>query len=278
MTSLAPAASGAAGGVFEGAPTMPLPVLMYHGVGDSVSADFRRWEVPPGAFAEQLEALVESGYHLTGLTDALAHPTRRQVVITFENGFEDFVTTAVPALRAIGASATLYVPTAFVGRRATWLDGYTERNLPLLDWSDLAALAGEGIELGSHGHRHLELDVVPTALARYDVTASRRLIEERTGRRPDSFCYPFGYHCAAVRHVVAAAGFESACEVGYRIHQPTLSRFAISRLIVNRAAGAADILRLVSQGHRDALLSVRRGLQSGWRTYRAARWRLGRGA
>ncbi len=129
MTSLAPAASGAASGVFDGAPTMPLPVLMYHGVGDSVSADFRRWELPPGAFAEQLEALAESGYHLTGLTDALAHPARRQVVITFENGFEDFVTTAVPALRAIGASATLYVPTAFVGRRATWLDGYTERNL-----------------------------------------------------------------------------------------------------------------------------------------------------
>jgi peptidoglycan/xylan/chitin deacetylase (PgdA/CDA1 family) len=243
-----------------------------------VSADFRRWEVPPAVFAEQLDALAADGYHLTGLTDALAHPTRRQVAITFDDSFEDFVTTAVPALRAVGASATLYVPTAFVGRRARWLDSYSDRNLPLLDWSDLAALAGDGIELGSQGHRHLELDVVPTALARYDVTASRRLIEEKTGRRPDSFCYPFGYHCASVRHVVAAAGFESACEVGYRIHQPLSSRFAISRLIVHRAAGARDILRLVSEGHRDALLNARRGLRSGWRAYRAARWRLGRGS
>lgn len=278
MARVVTAAPGLAPGSVEAAAGFPLPVLMYHSIGDSVSSDFRRWEVPPAAFAEQLAALVSDGYHLTGLTDALAHPNRRQVAITFDDGFEDFVTTAVPALRAIGASATLYVPTAFVGRRARWLDSYAERNLPLLDWSDLAALAGEGIELGSHGHRHLELDVVPTALARYDVTASRRLIEEKTGRLPDSFCYPFGYHCASVRHVVAAAGFDSACEVGYRIHRPMSSRFAISRLIVDRTAGPRDILRLVSEGHRDALLNARRGLRSGWRAYRAARWRLGRGS
>ncbi|THJ74589.1 polysaccharide deacetylase family protein [Candidatus Frankia alpina] len=276
MTALATALPGATSGVLDEAPPMPLPVLMYHSVGDSVSADFRHWEVPPGVFAEQLGALAAGGYHLTGLTDALRHPHRRQVAITFDDGFEDFLTTALPALQTAGASATLYIPTAYPGRRATWLDGYSERNLPLLDWPDLADLAGEGIELGSHGHRHLELDVVPTALARYDVTASRRMIEEKTGRSPDSFSYPFGYHCASVRHVVAAAGFDSACEVGYRLHQPTQSRFGISRLVVDRAAGAADILRLVTRGHRDALTSARRGLRSGWRAYRAARWRLGR--
>jgi peptidoglycan/xylan/chitin deacetylase (PgdA/CDA1 family) len=268
---------GAGSGVLDEPLTTPLPVLMYHGVGDSVSADFRRWEVPPGAFAEQLGALAASGYHLTGLTDALAHPHRRQVAITFDDGFEDFVTTALPALQNVGAQATLYVPTAYPGRRATWLDGYSERNLPLLDWPDLAALAAEGVELGSHGHRHLELDVVPTALARYDVTASRRAIEEKTGRSPDSFSYPFGYHCASVRTVVAAAGFDSACELGYRLHQPLRSRFAISRLVVDRTAGAVDILRMVAHGHRDALASARRGLRSGWRAYRAARWRLGHG-
>ncbi|MCK9897547.1 polysaccharide deacetylase family protein [Frankia sp. AgB32] len=269
---------GTTSGVPGEAFTIPLPVLMYHSVGDSVSADFRRWEVPPGTFAEQLGALVASGYHLTGLTDALAHPLRRQVAITFDDGFDDFVSTALPALQTAGANATLYIPTAFAGRRATWLDGYSERNLPLLDWSDLAALADEGVELGSHGHRYLELDVVPTAIARYDVTASRRAIEEKTGRSPDSFSYPFGYHCASVRHVVAAAGFDSACEIGYRLHQPVESRFAISRLVVDRTAGSDEILQMVEHGHRDALASARRGLRSGWRAYRAARRRLGHGA
>lgn len=278
VTTMTTALPGVDTGLIEPPLATPLPVLMYHSVGDSVSADFRRWEVPPGAFAEQLGALSANGYHLTGLSDALAHPERRQVAITFDDGFEDFVTTALPALQNVGAGATLYVPTAYAGRRASWLDGYSERNLPLLDWPDLAALAGEGVELGSHGHRHLELDVVPTALARYDVTASRRAIEENTGRSPDSFSYPFGYHCASVRSVVAAAGFCSACEIGYRLHQPIRSRFAISRLVVEPTAGAVEILRLVAQGHRDALASARRSLRSGWRAYRAARWRLGRGA
>lgn len=263
----------------DGSPSAPcrsaLPVLMYHSIGDSVSADFRRWEVPAGVFAEQLGSLVEHGYTVTSLSDALANPRERQVAVTFDDGFEDFVTRALPVLAEFGAAATLYVPTAYVGQRARWLEAYAERELALLDWPALAALADRGIEIGAHGHRHVELDVVPPAIARYDVTASMRTIAEETGHRPASFCYPFGYHSPGVRQIVESAGFGSACEVGYRIHRRSRSRFQVSRLIVGRSVGAADILRLVTEGHRDAALAARRRLRAGWRAYRSIRWRLG---
>jgi peptidoglycan/xylan/chitin deacetylase (PgdA/CDA1 family) len=248
---------------------------MYHSVGDSASAAFRRWEVPSGAFAEQLGSLTERGYTITSLSDALANPRERQVAVTFEDGSEDFVTDALPVLADYGAGATLYVPTAFVGSRARWLESYDERELLLLDWPELTSLADRGIELGSHGHRHVELDVVPAAMARYDVTASMRTLTEQTGRRPGSFCYPFGYHSPTVRRIVASAGFGSACEVGYRIHRRSRSRFQVSRLLVGRSVGAAEILRLVAEGHKDASLAARRGLRAGWRAYRSVRWRLG---
>lgn len=255
-----------------------LPVLMYHSIGNSVSADFRTWEVPPGAFAEQLGALVENGYTLTGLSDALANPRERQIAVTFDDGFTDFVTRALPVLRELGAGATLYVPTAHVGRRADWLTDYAERDLPLLDWPELAALAEEGIEIGSHGHRHLELDVLPPALAHEDIAESMRVLTERIGRRPRSFCYPFGYHSLRVRAMVMAAGFSSACEVGYRLHRRSRSRFAVSRLIVDRSVDGPGMLRLVTEGQRGLAFTARRRLRVGWRAYRAARLRLGRDA
>ncbi|OAA20123.1 Polysaccharide deacetylase [Frankia sp. EI5c] len=252
-----------------------LPVLMYQSIGESSAAAFHRWEVPAGALAEQLGSLAEHGYTVTSLSDALANPRERQVAITFDNGFEDFLTRALPVLAEFGARATLYVPTAYVGQRARWLEPYAERELALLDWPALAALIDRGIEIGAHGHRHVELDVVPPAIARYDVTASMRTISEETGRRPDSFCYPYGYHSPGVRRIVESAGFGSACEVGYRLHRRSRSRFQVSRLLVGRSVGAADILRLVTEGQREAALAARRRLRSGWRAYRSLRWRLG---
>ncbi|EFC79798.1 polysaccharide deacetylase family protein [Parafrankia sp. EUN1f] len=258
-----------------GSSRVALPVLMYHSIGDSSATAFRRWEVPAGALAEQLGSLAEHGYTVTSLSDALANPRERQVAITFDNGFEDFVTRALPVLAEFGARATLYVPTAYVGQRARWLEPYAGRELALLDWPALAALVDRGIEIGAHGHRHVELDVVPPAIARYDVTASMRTISEETGQRPESFSYPFGYHSPGVRQIVENAGFASACEVGYRIHRRSRSRFQVSRLIVGRSVGAGDILRLVTEGHRDAALAARRRFRAGWRAYRSIRWRLG---
>ncbi|WP_018638650.1 polysaccharide deacetylase family protein [Parafrankia elaeagni] len=252
-----------------------LPVLVYHSIGDCSVPSFRRWEVPAGALVEQLGSLAEHGYTITSLSDALANPRERQVAVTFDNGFEDFVTRALPVLAEFGAGATLYVPTAYVGQRARWLEPYAERELALLDWPTLAALTDRGIEIGAAGHRHVELDVVPPAIARYDVTASMRTIAEETGHRPSSFCYPFGYHSPGVRRIVESAGFASACEMGYRIHRRSRSRFQVSRLIVGRSVGAADIIRLVTEGHRDAALAARRKLSAGWRAYRSIRWRLG---
>ncbi|WP_131765349.1 polysaccharide deacetylase family protein [Candidatus Protofrankia californiensis] len=252
-----------------------LPVLMFHSIGDGASAAFRRWQVPPALFADQLACLGAAGYRLLSLSEALSRPVEKNVAITFDDAFADFSTHAVPALRKANAGATLYVPTAYVGGRATWLSAYPEGASPLLAWSDLRDLHSAGYEIGSHSHRHAELDLLNSHELRHDVETSRRLLEDELRCRTQSFCYPFGYHTRTVRKVVADAGFTSACEVGYRIHHRDASPFSVSRLIVTGSTSPEQTLALVRNGQPGITPYLRRGGRTPWRAFRAARHGLG---
>ncbi|WP_250283468.1 MULTISPECIES: polysaccharide deacetylase family protein [unclassified Frankia] len=248
-----------------------LPVLMFHSIGNGASAAFRRWQVPPALLVEQLACLSAAGYQLLGLSEALSQPAGKHVAITFDDAFADFSTHAVPALRQVGAGATLYAPTAYVGGRATWLSAYPEGASPLLAWSDLRDLHAAGYEIGSHGHRHTDLDLLAGPELRRDVETSRRLLGAELGSPARSFCYPFGYHTRAVRAAVADAGFASACEVGYRIHRRDTSPFSISRLIVTGSTSPEQALALVRGGQPGVVPYLRRGTRTPWRAFRAAR-------
>jgi peptidoglycan/xylan/chitin deacetylase (PgdA/CDA1 family) len=97
-----------------------LPVLCYHRVCDP-SAEPRAHRglcVPPAAFAEQLDALA-ARYEVVTLADVLdarRHEhrlPRRALLITFDDAYDDFASTAWPMLRERSLPAALFVPTGF---------------------------------------------------------------------------------------------------------------------------------------------------------------------
>src|SRR3954464_3912929 len=92
-------------------PAWSLPALMYHSV-SAIAGPLRDLAVPPKRLAEQLAALTAAGYRLVGLSEAGdllgAGTPDRLIAVTFDDGYRDFLTAGVPALAAVGASATLY--------------------------------------------------------------------------------------------------------------------------------------------------------------------------
>lgn len=61
-----------------------------------------------------------------------------------------------------------------------------------LDWGHVKSMMSSRIGFGSHGVSHSLLTMIPAAEADFEIGESRRVIEKRTGRAPDSFSYPNG--------------------------------------------------------------------------------------
>ena len=248
-----------------------MPALMYHSV-SAVGGPMRDLAVPPGLLAEQLGALSDAGYRLVGLSEALdlldAGSSDRLLAVTFDDGYRDFLTAGVPALRAAGARATLYASVGHLGGDARWLGRWAPDFGPMLTWSELAEVADAGVEIGNHGLIHHPLDVLPSAELRREVVRSHDELEQRLQRKVRSFAYPHGYHSRRVRGVVATSGHDNATEVGRRLHTPRERRFAVPRLQPTPGHSGADLVAMVTAGGPGLVPRLKRAAQPGWRMVR----------
>ena len=246
---------------------MSLSVLMYHSVGGPLPARLDELVVPATDLDEHLAALVDDGWSLVGLTEALARPGDRVVALTFDDGYTDFLHTALPVLERHGARSTLYVPTRDLGGCASWLpDG---GDLALLDAAGVAEVAARGQEIGSHGAQHVPMDVLPAAVADAHLRESRRVLEDVAGRPVRSFCYPHGYHSRRLRERVRRAGYLNACAIGHRSSPAGEDPWAISRLMVRPGTGGRDLVAL-ARGSRAAgpVPALKRLAAPAWRATR----------
>jgi peptidoglycan/xylan/chitin deacetylase (PgdA/CDA1 family) len=256
-----------------------LPALMYHSV-SAIGGPLRDLAVPPKRLAEQLGALTAAGYRLVGLSEALdllaAGSTDRLVAVTFDDGYRNFLTEAVPALDQAGARATLYASVGHLGHHADWLGRWSPDFGRMLTWAELAEVAAAGVEIGNHSLIHHPLDVLPAAQLRDEVVRSHDELEQRLGAEVRSFAYPHGYNARRVRDVVEAAGHDNATEVGRRLHSPRERRFAVPRLQPTPDHTGADLVALVSTGGSTLIPRLKRMAQPGWRLVRAAARKTGR--
>lgn len=134
------------------------------------------------------------------------------VAITFDDGFQNFASTAWPILREHGLDATVFVVTGRVGSTNRWTDSTdpTVPDLPLMGWDTIGKLADEGVEIGSHGRTHRPLGGLPAEALASELEGSAAAIRERAGVDPTSLAYPYGAHDAAAE-LAARRYYERAC-------------------------------------------------------------------
>ena len=256
-----------------------LPVLLYHAISDEASSEVARFAIAPKVFDEHMRHLAEEGYSSMTVTEflaVLASPASRDgrsgvlperpVVVTFDDGFRDFLTNALPIMQRHGIVSTLYATTGFMGEGEA--PGTNRSGDEMLSWSELAEVAREGIEVGGHTHSHPMLDTLPHGAAREEITRCKALIEQHTGAPVASFAYPHGYSSAWVRREVAEAGYTSACAVKNAMSHTRDDRFAIARLMLEATHTRGDFLRMLSGEGVPVASSSDRWKTRGWRIAR----------
>lgn len=215
-----------------------VPILLYHRIAEDAAPSFRPFTVPPGLFLAHMKYLHAHGYtpltvsqYSALRTDGSSSLPKRPVVITFDDGFADFYTHALPILRRFAFNATLYVTTASMNGMSRWLR-QPGASRPMLTWKQLHACVEQGIECGAHSHTHPQMDLLTRTEAKKEIALCKDMLEEHIAREVTSFAYPYGYHTKSHQHLVRDAGFSSACAVIDAMSSPADDAFALARLYV----------------------------------------------
>ena len=189
-------------------------MLMYHSV-SSCTEDPYRITVSPYRLDRQLRWL--RGRGLSGVSVGELMRARAAgcdaglVGLTFDDGYTDFVDTALPLLRRHGCTATVFVLPGRLGGDNAW-DELGPRK-PLLDAEGIRKAAAEGMEVGSHGLMHTDLTTADDATVERETKQSRALLADITGNAPEGFCYPYGTVDPRAVRAVREAGYGYACAI-----------------------------------------------------------------
>ena len=176
-------------------------ILMYH----SVSENRKLFTVTPDDFARQMRYLYEQKFFVLNLEDAVSHMqknslSQKTVVVTFDDGYKDNYSNAFPILKQYRFPATI-----FVSKQAEESDALSEQEMREMVRSGL-------ITFGSHAHHHVKLPQLSDTEIETELAASKKILENITGKNVHTLAYPFGSYDKRVKSI-AAKYYRIACAV-----------------------------------------------------------------
>ncbi|MBZ9850367.1 glycosyltransferase [Mesorhizobium sp. CA14] len=191
-----------------------IPVLMYHSVADDGPATLARFRCMPAAFASQMAWLRANGFHAINSEQLERFIANRQpfvgrpVLITFDDGFQNFADQAWPILRANDLTAEVFLVTDLVGESALW-DAVSGPPTPLMDAGTVRRLAGEGAFFGSHLATHRAIDGLSTSELAAELLRSRMFVERWTGRPIATFAAPYSVTDRRLGRLARECGYQA---------------------------------------------------------------------
>lgn len=190
------------------APTRPvtrLPILVYHHIRENQGWPKDSWSakmsISPKGFERQMQWLVDRGYTTVNLDDAAAmlkgekEGPAKPVVITFDDNNMSGYDLGLPVLKKHGLTATFYVVTDRFDNKNT-----THREI-------LKDMLAQGMDIQSHTVTHRALTGLGQKDIDWELTESRRAIEELLGTKVNHVAYPGTAHNQTVRDRTKAMGY-----------------------------------------------------------------------
>lgn len=199
--------------------TPAIPILTYHSIdssGSVISTDVNR-------FCRQMECLAEKKTQVLALSEAvsiLKHGVSvpsNAVVLTFDDGFRNFFSCALPILRELQFPATVFLVTGRAGKDNQWQGQSSDiPRLDLLNWQEVREASRAGIDFGVHTITHPNLACLSREDLVREIIEPQRTISDQVGHRPKVFAYPYGIHTPIAEEIVCQT-YEAACSVEMRL-------------------------------------------------------------
>ncbi len=211
-----------------------VPWLMYHKLGPRPSGvRLKGLYVGRALFERQLSQLRQAGFTTPGCD---APPpgdgnAERRLALTFDDGFVNVLEHGLEPLARQGFRAVEYLVADRIGGWNEWEVAEGEARQPLMNETQVREWLAAGHGIGSHTLTHPFLTRLGSKRAREEIVASKKKLEDRFGLPVWHFCYPYGDWNPAVRDLVIAAGYETACTTEFGVNTGATPRFELKRIL-----------------------------------------------
>ena len=205
--------------VFKKKKPAHIPVLMYHKIPDAPLESKHRIFVPKHRFEQHLKFLKSNGF--TGITFSEYHAfkqgkkplsafPKKPVFLTFDDAYLDNLTNALPLLKRYGFKGTVFALGEASHTDNFWDTAQGEASAPLMNTAQMLQMQQAGMEFGGHSLNHPDLTTLSYHEAAYEISESRKRLQNSLSADVISFAYPYGRCNQSIKDLCAQAGYRYA--------------------------------------------------------------------
>lgn len=234
-----------------------IPILMYHQIDVPAprGTQFRGLTVHPKSFARQMNWMHRLGYRGLSMRDLAPYlsgeRTGKVFGITFDDGFRNVLTHALPVLSALGFTSTNYLVAHQLDGTNVWDAHHNIPSQPLMSKDQARQWSQSGQEVGSHTLDHVHLPDISDQDVRTQLVQSRRILSELIEQDVTAFCYPYGHFKPEHAKIVAESGYLNATTTQRGLANAQDSAFLLPRVGVWRTTHLVRFFQKCLTGYED---------------------------
>jgi peptidoglycan/xylan/chitin deacetylase (PgdA/CDA1 family) len=187
-----------------------IPILVYHKIGNRLEWGITRHKV--SQFEQQIKYLKEQGYRSLKTDEAFyreGSKDSKEVLLTFDDGYESVYSHAFPILQRYGFSACIFLVTGYVGKYNEW-DVNWGKKFKHLSWKQVKEMANRGFVFGSHTVNHPDLTKLKKKFVEYELRESKEKLEDNLGQMISFLSFPFGKYNQMTVELAQKLGYQKA--------------------------------------------------------------------
>ena len=156
---------------------MKIPIISYHSINNEncpISLSLKEFE-------KQLVFFKKNNFHSIHFNE-IKNTSSKKFIITFDDGYKDLITNALPLLKKYDFTATCLIISNLIGKRNIW-DEYKEniKDKELMNLSDINYWLKNGMKIGSHSKNHKKLTKLDEKEKMDEIINSKNELESLTG-------------------------------------------------------------------------------------------------
>lgn len=208
-----------------------LIILTYHSIRDAQR----------DKFAGQMDALVKAGVIESANVGEIFHDGRYHIAVSFDDGYQNIMKNALPAMRERAIPPTVFVTTGYLGKRPGWIlderhPNYDER---IINENELKGLIEENVIIGSHTLSHPDLTKIDEWQSEAELMDSKSYLEKLLSKQITLCSLPYGEVDKSRRNQFVTAGYTRVF-----LNVPTYPASDTKRYFMGRTDASPDDWKL----------------------------------